>query len=251
MKLHAIKIKMSSYHIAFTFFSLCVFYSCHPIYYIPNSHNVPLISEKKEANISLMGDPDRVELQAAYGLTESFAIQANTALYIPKDDENGSGGSGNLFEVGAGYFTKVATQGHVSAVFEVYGLMGYGSVENHFPSDDPQNNSFDNISANFWRIGIQPNFGLKSKYLSIAISTRLVNLRYNNIKGNLVHENIIQTDYLNDNRSLFLVEPALTLRVGLKKFKIHGQLGASQNLTNTQFHQYDLYYTLGLNYNIY
>lgn len=67
------------------------------------------------------------------------------------------------------------------------------------------------------RYGIQPGFGFKTKYFSAAISTRIVSLNYSNIKGNLVYNGENQIAYLNDNKSNFLLEPALTVRGGLEK----------------------------------
>ena len=84
--------------------------------------------------------------------------------------------------------------------------------ENHLPStsvDYP--NTKGNISANMFRIGIQPNFGYKSKYFTAALSARIANLSYSKIEGDLIFDKVDQVSYLKDNASQFLLEPALTV----------------------------------------
>ena len=220
--------------------------SCSPKFYTPNTQNVPLISEKGETSLTLSGNDNQVEFQGAYGIGKNIAIKANGGLFIPSDLDNGNGGSGKFIEVGAGYFIPITP----NWVFETYGIVGFGSFENHLPStknENPLTNG--DISANILRIGIQPNFGYKTKYFSAAISSRIVNLSYNNIKGDLIYDNTNQTSYLDDNSSNFLIEPAITIRGGFEKLKLQMQYGYSANLTNSDFRQDKSFLTLGLNYN--
>lgn len=220
--------------------------SCNPVFYTPNTQNVPLISEKGETNLTLSGNGNQVEFQGAYGIGENIAIKADGGLFIPADLDNGNGGSGKFLELGAGYFKSVAP----NWVYETYGLIGFGSVENHLVSttgDNPQTKG--DISASLLRIGIQPNFGYKSKYFSAAISSRFVNLSYRNIEGDLIFEGENQSNYLKDHSSNFLVEPALTLRGGFEKVKLQVQYGYSLNLTNSNFKQDNPFLTIGLNFN--
>jgi len=222
------------------------FASCSPKFYSPNTQNVPLISEKGETNLTLSGNGNQVEFQGAYGITENIAIQANGGLFIPVNLDNGNGGSGKFIEIGGGYFNPISK----NWVFETYGILGIGSFENHLPTtknDYPLTNG--DISANILRVGVQPNFGYKSKYFSAAVSSRFVNLFYNNIKGNLKFENKNQQDYLNENSSNFLVEPAITLKGGFERLKLQVQYGYSINLSNNDFKQDKPYITLGVNFN--
>ncbi|MBA3705206.1 MAG: hypothetical protein H0W84_04725 [Bacteroidetes bacterium] len=222
------------------------FGSCSPKFYTPNTQNVPLISEKGETNLTLSGNANQVEFQGAYGIAKNIAVKANGGLFIPSDLDNGNGGSGKFFEVGGGYFKPISE----NWVFEAYGIIGFGSFENHLPSTKniyPQTNG--DISANILRVGIQPNFGYKSKYFSAAVSSRFVNLSYNNINGDLIFEDVNQPNYLKDNSSNFLIEPALTIRGGFEKFKLQLQYGYSVNLSNSNFRQDNSFMTLGLNFN--
>ncbi len=229
--------------IAFIGFGLM---SCNPKFYTPNTQNVSLISQKGETNLTLAGNANQVEFQGAYGVSNGFAMIANGGLFIPSDLDNGNGGSGKFLEIGGGYFTPVSDQ----FVFETYGLVGFGGFENHLPSTAGSTpNTKGKISANIFRVGIQPNFGFKSRYFSAALSSRFVNLSYNDIKGDLIFEGVNQVDYLTDHNSNFLIEPAMTIRGGLDKIKVQVQYLYSFNLTTSDFRQDESILTLGLNFN--
>lgn len=223
-----------------------LFVGCNPIYYAPNSHNVPLLTEAAETNLTVAGNADQVEFQGAYAFSDNFALQANGGLFIPQDDKNGNGGSGRFLEMGGGYLHPVDN----NWVFEVYGLAGYGSVENHFRagSPGPMAPTTGDISASLFRWGVQPNFGYKSPYFIAAISTRLIHLNYHNIEGNLVSENVDQVAFLSEHNTYFLAEPALTLRGGFEKVKLQLQLGVSYNITDSKFSQETNLMTIGLNF---
>ena len=219
---------------------------CNPKYYTPNTQNVPLLSEKGETNLTISGNGNQAEFQGAFALSSGFALKANGGLFIPPDLDNGNGGSGSFFEVGGGYFKPIGE----NLVFETYAIAGFGSMENHLPSTMESNPlTQGDISASVLRYGIQPNFGYKSNNFSAALSSRVVNLTYSNIEGDLIFDGVDQVNYLKDNSSNFLIEPALTLRGGFEKIKLQLQYGYSINLSNNDFTQDKSYLTLGLNFN--
>ncbi len=233
-------------YIAAPALGLLLFSACSPKYYTANTQNVPLISEKGETNLTLSGNTNQVEFQGAWGVTNGFALKANGGLFIPKDLDNGNGGSGSFVELGGGYFKPLEH----NFVFESYAIFGLGQMENHLPStvaDYPQTEG--DVSAGIIRYGIQPNFGFKTKYFSSAVSSRFVSLNYTNVKGDLIFDNENQTDYLRRNRSLFLIEPALTIKGGFEKVKLQMQFGYSLNVSNSSFRQDNAFATLGLNFN--
>ncbi len=240
---------MKQIFVTTSFLSLIIFSaSCNPKFYTPNTQNVPLISQKGETNLTLSGNGNQVEFQGAYGVSDQVAIKANGGLFIPPDLDNGNGGSGKFLEVGAGYFKPV----NEKFVFDTYAILGFGSFENHLPSTlaaNPQTTG--DISAGLLRIGIQPSFGYKSKYFSAAISSRIAHLSYNKIEGSLIYEGDNQVDYLENNASNILIEPALTLRAGIEKLKFQLQYGYSINASHSDFPQDKTFLTLGLNFNFY
>ena len=81
------------------------------------------------------------------------------------------------------------------------------------------------------------------------VSSRLVNLSYSNIKGDLIFGGDPQVADLKDNKSNFLIEPALTIRGGFEKVKLQVQYGYSFNVSKSDFKQDKNFLTVGLNFN--
>jgi len=233
------------------FFALCLT-ACSPRYYTPDTHNIPLISEKGETNLSLSGSTERIEFQASHGITNHIAVKANGGFYGPVrfnnldyDYEDEIDGSGRFIEFGAGYFNRI----NEGWIFETYGIFGIGSVKNkQMVNQDFGVDITENISAKIRRIGIQPNIGFKNEDFLFAFSSRFVNLSYQDIKGDLVFEQVDQQDYLLNNNSLFLIEPAVSFGVIFNKVDIRLQYGVSWNLTNYNFRQYNSAAAFVVNY---
>lgn len=228
-------------------FPLClgalVFTSCSPMYYSPNTHNVPMIAEKDQFVGTLAGTGNQVDVQTAYNISKSIGVQLNGGLILPKDLDNGNGGSGKFGEAGVGYYKKLGN----ALVFETYALAGVGAMENHLPSTiDSAKTTTGNISAGLTRYSIQPAIGFVTANLSIIFSTRLSSLNYSNITGSLVYKNEDQVAYLKHNANTYLAEPAITARLGTRSLQLQAQVGRSFNLTNNTFLQATGYVTLGL-----
>jgi hypothetical protein len=219
---------------------------CSPKYYVPNTLNVPLIEAKGQTSLTVAGNGNQVEFQGAYGLSNSVALQVNGGAVIPKDEDNGNGGSGRLLEAGLGVFRKVNS--HI--LFDVYALVGMGTVDNDFPTTVTANpGTTGKISADLLRFSVQPSLSAQNKHVSISGSARVSNLRYRNVQGSLIFDGVNQVTYLNDNNSHFLLEPAVTLRAGRQKMRIQVQLVRSLNLTDSSFRQDDNLVSVGLNFN--
>lgn len=218
---------------------------CTTTYYIPNTQNVPVIDAKGVTSLDLAGTGNQVEFQAAYGITEALAIQANGAWYIPNDADNGNGGSGSLYEGGIGYYKNLSE----NWLFDTYALVGAGRVENHFPSTLPTVPvTTGRIEASALRYGLQPSITYRTPYFSVSGSVRATQLSYSNISGSVYLDGLQQERYLADNNSQFLLEPALTLSGGLERVKLQLQLLQSINLTNSEFKQDNTLLSVGLNF---
>jgi hypothetical protein len=228
-------------------FLVLISIGCSPKYYVPNTQNVPMIKERGQVSLSVAGNANQVEFQGAYGVNDAVAIQVNGGLVRPSDESNGNGGSGKLVEGGVGYYKNIGSH----LLFDVYALAGFGTMENDFPSTlAAYPNTTGKISANLSRIGVQPSISYHQKYFSITGSARLAHLGYNGIEGNLIFEDANQVDYLKDNNSNMLLEPALTIRGGLEKLKFQVQFAKSFNLSNSDFKQDDALLSIGLNFNL-
>ena len=72
---------MKNLKIIIIILAVTVITSCSPKYYVPNTQNVPLISERGETNLTLSGNGNQVEFQGAYGVSDNIALQANAGLF--------------------------------------------------------------------------------------------------------------------------------------------------------------------------
>lgn len=230
--------------------------ACSPVFYSPSSQHVPLLTDENELAVSggYVGaeSAEGMALKAAYAVSPNWALMAGGSLYFGgEDNNNAKSGSGGFVEAGAGYFKQVSEK----FVFETYGLLSYGGMNNRFPQsvvDYP--NTDGKINADIFGVGIQPSFGFKSRFFDAALSLKANRINYMNIRGNLITQNAdqetagSQQTYLSDHRGNFLLEPALTLRGGLEYLKLQLQTGVSLNLSHPNFPQDASWVSLGLVY---
>lgn len=222
-----------------------IFSACNPKYYVPNTQNVPLLTNRGEFTANVATNGNQFEGQAAIGLNKNTGIQVNGGWFAPKDLDNGNGGSGKFGEIGIGYSRNLGK----TLVFETYGLFGLGSVENHLPSTiDSAKTTTGKIFSNVQRFAIQPAIGYKGRKFEVALSSRIGYLTFSKPSGSLIYNNMDQVQYLKDNATTMLVEPAVTLRYGYKNLKFQAQLGQSFNLTNANFLQDKSWLTVGLQF---
>ncbi|MCR9253294.1 MAG: hypothetical protein NXI20_22970 [bacterium] len=201
--------------------AICLTSGCSSYYYMPNTQNVPLMKEK--GDVSLLGaissgdDLEAVEVQGAYAVASKFAVMANTQFV--KEEEGDIQGRGHMVEGGVGYFVPLSEK----IVFEVYGGLGGGRVRN-----DYDRTSSSSMKMN--KMFIQPQLGMSSKHIDLAISTRLAKLGYSEIQTLNAGSNQDIIDIM-DNRNSLLSEAAFTARFGVKNVKFQAQYVAAKNWT--------------------
>lgn len=215
---------------------------CYPIYYAPNTQNIPVMKEKGQTNLSIgingTYSTNGFELQGAYGLTDNIALQANADWVNSADDmEYNSSGRGNIIEFGGGYYKKISK----SFVFETYGLIAFGKTQYEQTSEGT--GEYGYVKTHFTRFGAQPSISFSSKYFNASLSTRLSNVIYNNISGNYLfndYENsgyyITAAEYIQANNSQWFAEPAITLQGGFENIKLQLQYTLSYNLGDQYFY---------------
>ena len=138
---------------------------CDPKFYIPNTQNVPIIRAKGQSNLTVAGNGNQFEFQGAYGISDDLALQASGGFISPKNEDNGDGGSGKFIEAGLGYYRNL----NPNLLVDAYGLIGFGTMENHFPNTLTSNpNTTGKIMANLTRFGIQPGISYHRNYFSIS-----------------------------------------------------------------------------------
>ncbi len=201
---------------------------CSPIYYAPNTLNVPMIRQKGEGVVAgHIGDHGSLNVQGAYSPKENWAVTVDAF----RAEENSSvTGRGHLISGGAGYYRAV----HPHLMWDTYGILGFGSVQNSYAERS--------VSSGFTRYGIQPSFGFRSKYFDASLATRFLGLRYFHTGGS----DSVEVQYLKDAGTQFLFEPALTIRGGYDFLKAQFQIGRSFNVTNRNFKQEDDIRSLGV-----
>lgn len=226
--------------IAFVAFS-----ACSPIYYSPNTQHVPLYDEQGQASVLAGGTSKGGEIQASYTVSDNWMILVDGAYFYENDDEDNDNGNGVIGEIGGGYFHPFAQK----FVWGTNGLVGYGRFENNFPSIDVSDGvgmQAGYIQGNVSRVGVQPYLGFKTTPFEVVASTRLVNLNYSDIEGELPFEDVEQTQYLKDNNSQWHFEPSLTVRAGYRFAYAQLQWLKSFNLNDSNFRYREDQISLGL-----
>lgn len=206
-----------------SFFSSCVHY-----YYAPNSHNVPLFQEKGEvrlAGVTSYGSYHKgTEFQGAVSITDKIGIIGNSYTAQGGNKEKNNYGEGTYFEAGCGYYKPVMEK----FVFETYGGIGLGNVENRY-------NDYGYSNLDFSKYFLQPSFGFTSKYFETALSVRFCGLYYDKINDHTIQDDKEKIEYIKSHKFSYLFEPAITYRVGWKYLKIQLQYAFSINMNYPKF----------------
>ena len=228
--------------------------SCSHYYYAPNTHNVPVFKEKNEARITgvystLEGNSG--ELQAAYAPAKHVGILANALLVNPRADKTVSSGRGHLYELGAGYFKPFGPPKAANLfVFEVYGVAGLGGCRGYYPNAYANSSSdtargydlkYPNnyVTTSFVKAYIQPSLSISHDIFDVTFSAK-IGVLHNYKITTTIPDSITRTmalmpapdngtlpddlGILQNSRSSFVFEPAITARVGYKYVKFQYQL---------------------------
>jgi len=228
---------------------------CLPYYYAPNSHNIPMFRQKGEVRIEAatgMGSlTSGAEFKGAYAAGNHTGLIFNTFFnngegFLARTFEvSNDKARGNLVEGGMGYFTNF---GNEKFIFETYGGIGGGKIKNYYRDFQTLNNTEGSSLINYSRYFIQPSLGLVTNYIDFIISARFAGLSLNTIRtdGGVTRD----LEELNRNKSMFLVEPAVTLRFGWKPVKFQLQLVLSDDLNDFPLAKEFRYLNLGVIFTI-
>jgi len=214
---------------------------CIHSYYMPNSHHVPLLTEKKDARIAvnfqsasadLMSSVPVFELQGSYAVGNHIGVMAtflNGSRNV--DVEYARTRYGDL---GLGYFM---TNRAKNLVVECYGGFGWGFAENGFVNDATS-------GADYTKVFFQPAVGFTSPYVDAVISLRGGSVHHSSIQsqGTLTGQELTNFENLSTHPTHFVWEPAITLRGGSGPFKLQLQGG----LSDSDRHQGKGYISVGL-----
>lgn len=228
-------------------FLLLVFASCSHYYYGPNSNNTPLLRDN-EAKINFQyaraDEFKAAEFQSAFAITNHIGAMAN-GLYgsgvnnRTYSSSNSSGGKGKFAEVAAGYFTTINSP---TTIFEVYGGIGTGGIDNIYSWSDRS-------KVTFTKLFIQPDIGISVKGFEIALSSKFSRIHHKVVSANHAdqHSGLIA---LREHPVSFLWEPSIVLRAGGKNVLVQVQYTWSHNLSNSHLQQEPGIFSIGLSFPI-
>lgn len=223
----------------------CVFLcSCTHYYYVANIQNVPLFREKDEVHLSggyAIGDESQsIELQSAYSVSKHIGIMANYTHAWGGDQAEDDYAKGYYIDGAAGYFKPIGKYG----VFEIYGGFG-GSGQHHQFSPS----SYADLS--FIKLYIQPSFGFTFDWFDAAVSLRLCNISYTDIRNYAVGSDYYAEINALDDKGHPFAEPSITLRAGWKNIKLQFQASYAANLNSpTLYFGEEAHFSLGLHFTI-
>ncbi|MFN4234822.1 MAG: hypothetical protein ACK4IK_08455 [Bacteroidia bacterium] len=206
--------------------------------YRPNTVNVPLFKEKNELSVNAGASSNGANIQAAYSVTEHFAVMVNGSFY----NANVTTPTGisrienNFGEAGIGYFSHLGE----NFIGEIYSGFGMGKAYN-------QNdywielNSFNRVDFN--KIFVQPSIGFVSNIFELAASIRWSYLDYYNFKS----DSPINYGNLPNRSANMFIEPALTARAGYKSVKVFAQTGFAMPTMPITYSFSPFMFSLGVN----
>lgn len=205
-------------------FSILLINACAPAY-IPNVINTPLLTNKGELQVAVYSGTSNFDQQFAYAASDHLGFMLNSSFANNFDTPANYKHMHKFVEIGSGYFTRLENNGR----FEVFGGFGGGNLKAKYTSDLWN----QNLNANSCRIFIQPAIGASTKTFDGSFATRLVMV------------NIYQgANYA----TAYLIEPALTAKIGYKYVKAVAQFGLSlpAGRTSADFAYQPILFSLGI-----
>ncbi|MBK9190956.1 MAG: hypothetical protein IPM77_05250 [Crocinitomicaceae bacterium] len=240
------------------------------IYYSPVTQNVPMISEKGEFNLEGGYHVAGIDLNesendyfcnekntrggyftGAYSPKNSLGLTLNLFYVGLSDSGNGEYGTAEgtgkaiIIEPGAGYYKTLGSFYNWGdskplfnkIIFEAYGGLGFCQQKHTYFGDIKANSSQTAFSSY-----IQPAFGIKLNWLTLALSLKLNGFYFTDVNHTDVsnYTGVYQTYVDNELETLTAInnqpfncfaEPAITLKIGWKKFKLSLQYCASAQLS--------------------
>jgi hypothetical protein len=205
------------------FFTIFIF-SCTPHFYKPKPLEPVLLTEKKEFKLNAISNLSMSSVSIAYSPDQNFGIQAGLATNHYKSSGTNSGRdtiyiNEYVFDpyLAAGFYKNIAT----NILFEVYGGIGMYNYKNTALSYLKNMNSLN--------LFIQPSIGYVQNNLDAIFTLRIDYLDRNKtkIKDSVLSQNDQKKYEFLKYKNYFFIQPGITIRAGLKNFKIQFQVSES------------------------
>jgi len=215
------------------FVLVVLFNSCSHVMYIPNTVNSTFLEEKGELELSLYAQPMAYDFHAACALTDKLAIMSNfTYGSAESSSEYKEINKRQFAEFGIGYIKKIRNFNIINCFLG----FGKGSAEEQkadkIAATGDYNRMFLQISGGFVKTG---NFDLVS-------GLRICYLDFYNLMDGEAKKKL----------DTFLIEPAITGRIGWQNLKVQMQCGFSfpleKNVTDEIDYILPFIFAVGVNY---
>ncbi len=202
--------------------------------YVPSKANTPLLSKANEFQAKATVGVSGADLQAAYSPIKHFGIMLNGNLSSREGTLKTEYHKHQYIEGGIGYYYPF----NVKYRFEIFGVYGIGEIEG-YNSKSHYISGFSDIN----KIFIQPAIGMVNPGYEIGFSGRFGVLNITNPSP----------DIIGSGNYYPVVEPALTVKMGVQLIKPVIQMGYSFvliNKDNAFFSRKPFYITVGVHFKI-
>jgi hypothetical protein len=211
-------------------FALLLIQSCSPVVYSTTGHVVPLFREKGEATLSggyaTSNNGEGFHVQAAGAVSDKWALLTSVYTMSEKSSDRWTG-HGTYFEAGAGHFGSFGSDDVF--IYETFAGIGFAGIKNTYQSS--------RLDVNFIKPFIQPSIGISRKWFDVALTPRfgIVSYTSHEIQTSDAAYRAAAENFFDDQKTTFVFEPGLTLRVGAKNLKLQLQY----NISTFSYHAED------------
>jgi len=203
------------YFLSLLLFIMLLLGGCKGFYY-PASVPVPLLQQQGELQADAGLGFDGLSVRGAYAITDHVGVMTGFTYESTKtkiEDADGehyiSSEFYHLGNLGLGYSGPIGTE--TPFVWEVYAGTRQGDYHYHEPDSVP----YDGWMSQYY---IQPSIGIRSRFVDVALTMRLINHRVDNINVNFL-------------------EPFVTLKLGYKYVKFYTQMGMSFQMLKKHYNR--------------
>lgn len=232
--------------------------SCSHHYYVPATQNVPLLREKNEFRgtvaIGTGDETSTVDVQAAYAVTDKFAVIGNFMSAKGGDESAGNWGRGSYGDLGFGYYK--AFEGYY--VFDCFVGLGLANQQHAYNRQETNTGGTSVTVSNgsselrYARWFLQPSIGLTFNAFDVAFTPAFSYVNFTKVNNNMLvsNEDYLDLDAIAAHRNSVLFEPAFTIRGGWKYVKVQAQYSAASNLSNPDLNFLKSKASIGLSFAI-
>jgi hypothetical protein len=234
------------YRLVLLAYLILILTSCQRGLYIPDKVNSPGFKEAGEVKLDLSvkpqmrstsGSPFSFSSDIAYAPVNHLGVLAsyrNVNNKVSEESDIFSGitrsstFNGHRFDMGVGYFSKIAGKGK----FELYGGYGNGVVKTDIIYG-PGNSTIkpdDSYSARYNRFFVQSAIGLDNTIFSLMCGSRFTSQKYYDFRSSNpdLQRSLIPDQSLDATKQAFgFIEPYIELQVGFKYVKFNYQCGSA------------------------